>query len=123
MKLKALFAAVTLSLMTSIAFAGSHGGDATLKDDVDAEVKAAIESALAANEKAVEANFEWLWASPVRGMWKGSKQTNSKILVQAIEMANNGENDKAKSLAAFIETAANEGLKQAELSKNAGPRF
>ena len=117
MKIKALLAGLALCVATS-AFAADKP---TLKDDVDAGVKAAIEAAVEANKAAKAADAEWLWARPERKMWKGSRQTSSKVINQAIEMANDGKNDKAKALAEFVTNAAKQGLMQAEKAKKAGP--
>lgn len=102
MKIKALFAAVVLTFSTA-AFAED------LKDSVDADVKAAIEAAQASNKAAAEAGFEW--------------RDSGKEIKGAIEAANEGDNDKAMKLANKVKMAGEEGLKQAEKAKNAGPRF
>ncbi|EIJ32766.1 hypothetical protein [Thiothrix nivea] len=104
MKLKTLFTALALSIATS-AFAADK---ATLKDGVDAEVKAAIEAAQKANSD-VPTGFAW--------------RDSGKQLEDAIKAANGGDNDKAKNLAAEVKTAAENGVKQAEAGKSAGPRF
>lgn len=106
MKLKALFAALALSLATS-AFAADE--KPTLKDSVDAEVKEAVEAAQAANKEAEEIGFAW--------------RDSSKQIEEAIKAANEGENDKAKELAAMVMNAVEQGKKQAELAKDAGPRL
>ncbi len=104
MKLQTLFTALALSVATS-AFAAD---EVALKDGVDAKVKAAIEAAQKANSD-VPTGFEW--------------RDSSKQLEDAIKAANDGDNDKAKKLAATVQAAAENGVKQAETSKNAGPRF
>ncbi|MGB0846798.1 MAG: hypothetical protein ACPGSM_08730 [Thiolinea sp.] len=117
MKIKALLAGLALCVATS-AFAADKP---TLKDGVDAGVKAAIESAMEANKAAKAAKAEWLWAKPVRKMWGKGKKTSSKVLQDAINLANEGKNDEAKALAAYIENAAKQGVMQAEKMKKAGP--
>ena len=117
MKFKALLAGLTLCVATS-AFAADKP---TLKEGVDTEVKAAIEAAQEANKAAKAAGVEWLWAKPVGKMWKGKKQTNTKIISQAIEMANEGKNDEAKKLATYVANASKQGVMQAEKAKKAGP--
>ena len=116
-KMKALLASLALCVATS-AFAADKP---TLNDNVDAGVKAAIVAAMDANKAAKAAGVEWIWARPVRKMWKGKKKTASKVLYQAIEMANEGKNDKAKMLAEYVENSAKQGVMQAEKAKNAGP--
>ena len=102
--------------------ANTIAGDApTLNDGVDAEVKAAVESAITANKAAKEVNAEWVWADPINEMWTGSLQDNSKILDQVIEMANAGKNEEAKKTAVFIEMSAKAGVEQAAKAKAAGP--
>lgn len=106
MKLKALFAGLALVISVSVFAADADKGG--LKDGVDAKVKAAIEAAEKANE-AVPTGFEW--------------RDSKKQLEEAIAAANDDDNDKAKKLAAKVEAAAENGVKQAETSKDAGPRF
>lgn len=106
MKLKALFAGLALVMSVSVFAADADKGG--LKDSVDAEVKAAIEAAEKAN-KAVPTGFEW--------------RDSKTQLDEAIAAANDGDNDKAKKLAATVEAAAENGAKQAEAAKNAGPHF
>lgn len=108
MNLKALFAALALSLMASVAFAADK---IELKADVDAEVKAAIESAKTANDAAKKASFEWYWGGKPAG----------KHLEDAIKAANDGKNDDAKKIAKAVETAGIQGQEQAEKAKTAGP--
>lgn len=117
MQFKTLLAGLILCI-TSTVFAADKP---ILKDSVDAEVKTAIEAAQAANQAAKIAGVEWVWAKPVRKMWTGKRQTSTKIIRQAIEMANDGQNADAKKLAAYIENAAKQGLLQAERAKKAGP--
>lgn len=117
MKIKTLFAAMTLCVATS----ASAGDAPTLKDGVDAGVKAAIEAAQAANKEAKGMDVEWWWLNPVNELWSGSKQTNSHIIDQAITLANEGKNDEAKKAADFIATSAKSAVEQAQSAKNAGP--
>ncbi|MEZ5448880.1 MAG: hypothetical protein R3E95_21830 [Thiolinea sp.] len=119
MKIKALLAILALSATTT-AFAADAP---TLKDDVDADTKAAIEAAIAANEAAQGVHFEWIWARPVHDMWSGKLQDNGEILTQAITMANEGKTEEAKKAAAFVEMAAQQGLKQSTLMDKAGPEL
>lgn len=106
MKLTALFAGLALVASASVFAAGAD--KVTLKDSVDAAVKADIEAAEKAN-KDVPSGFEW----------RDSKQE----LEAAIEAANDGDNDKAGQLAETVSKAAENGMKQAETAKNAGPHF
>ncbi len=117
MKIHLLFAGLALCIATSAIAADKP----TLQDGVDAGAKAAIESALAANKAAKAAKVEWLWAKPVRKMWKGNKKTATKVLEQAIEMANDGKHEDAKKLAAYVENAAKQGVMQADRAAKAGP--
>lgn len=105
MKIKALFAATALVFATS-AFAADKP---TLKDGVDADVKAAIEAAQASNKAANEVGFGW--------------RDSKKQLEGAIKAANDGDNKKATKLANQVKLAGEMGLKQAEKAKTAGPRF
>ncbi len=119
MKLKTLLLAMSVSFAVS-----THAAEKpVLKEGIDAEVKAVIEAAQAANKAATEANTQWVWADPVDGLWEGTLRFNSEILDQAIVMANEGKLAEAKKTAAFIEMAATNGVKQAELAKSAGPKF
>lgn len=117
MKIKAFFAATMFCVATS-AFAGDAP---SFKEGVDADAKAAVETAIEANKAASKAKGEWFWAKPVRKMWTGSKMTNGKILDQAIEMVNEGKNDEAKAVASFIEMAVTQSQEQAKLAPKAGP--
>lgn len=118
MKLKVFLAGLVLSLSTSV-----FAAKITFNDNVDAETKTAIESAIALNEKVKAAGFEWIWANPTGNLWEktSSLMTSSKILDQAIEMANAGNKEAAIKAAKYIENAAKQGLKQAELAPTAGP--
>lgn len=129
MNVKALFAALALSLMASIAFAAedkkaeaAEAKDAkpaaakkeetvTLKDSVDANVKTAIETAKTANDAAKKAGFEWYWDG----------KAASKHLEAAIKAANDGKNDDAMKIAKAVENAGVQGQEQAEKAKTAGP--
>ena len=135
MNLKALFAAVALSVMASTAWAAddkkpadakpaeAKAADAkpaeaakaeekvTLKADADADVKAAIDAAQAANDAAKKAGFEWNW---------GGKSA-SKQLEDAIKAANAGKKEDALKIAKAVETAGKQGQEQAEKAKTAGP--
>lgn len=119
MKLKVFLAGLTLCMSTS-AFAADAP---TLKDDVDAGAKTAIEAALAANKAVKEAGAEWIWADPVGGIWEKTSglMDNTEILEQAIELANDGKNEAAIKAANYIENAAKKGLEQAALMPKAGP--
>lgn len=129
MNFKALFAALALSLMTSVAFAAEEKkAEATeakadkpaetkkeetveLKADVDAEVKAAIEAAKTANDAAKKAGFEWYWGGKPAG----------KQLEDAIKAANDGKKDNAMKIAKMVEIAGVQGQEQAAKAKTAGP--
>ncbi|QTR49558.1 hypothetical protein [Candidatus Thiothrix anitrata] len=113
MSFKALFAAIALSLMTSVAFAADEKkADAVeLKADADAEVKAAIETAKTANDAAKKAQFEWFWGGQAAG----------KHLEDAIKAANDGKKEDAMKLAKQVEVAGVQGQEQAEKAKTAGP--
>lgn len=119
MKLKVFLAGLALCMSTS-AFAADAP---TLKEGVDASVKTAIEAALEANKAAKEADVEWIWANPVADIWEKTRglMTSSRILEQAIELANDGKNDAAIKAANYIENAAKQGLEQAKLVSKAGP--
>ncbi|CAA6803184.1 MAG: Unknown protein [uncultured Thiotrichaceae bacterium] len=119
MKLKVFLAGLTLCMSTS-AFAADAP---TLKEGVDAAVKTAIESALAANKAAKEADVEWIWANPVDNIWEKTRglMSSTRVLEQAIEMANDGKNDEAIRAANYIENAAKQGLEQAKLIPKASP--
>lgn len=119
MKIKTLLAGLALCVATS-AFAADKP---TLKDGVDAGAKAAIEAAIAANKAAKDADVEWIWANPVGGIWKKTRglMSSTRILEQAIELANDGKNEAAIKAANYIENAAKNGLEQAKKAKNAGP--
>lgn len=119
MKIKALLAGLALCVATS-AFAADKP---TLKDGVDAKAKEAIEAAMAANKAAKDADVEWIWARPVGGIWKKTRglMSSTRILEQAIERANEGDNEAAITMANYIENAAKQGLDQAKKAKNAGP--
>lgn len=116
MKLKVFLAGLALSLSTTV-FASE------LVSEVNAETRAAIESAMAVNKKAKAAGYEWIWANPTGDMWEKTSglMTSSKILNQAIEMANAGKDKAAVKVAKYIENAAKQGLEQAELAPKAGP--
>ena len=117
MNFKALFAAIALSLMTSVAFAAEEKkaeakADAVeLKADVDADVKAAIEAAKTANDAAKKAKFEWFWGGQAAG----------KHLEDAIKAANDGKKEDAMKIAKLVEIAGVQGQEQAEKAKTAGP--
>lgn len=119
MKLKLLLAA---SLLT---FSGANfAKDApTLNDKVDTEVKAAVEAAQTTVKALKAAKVEWFWAKGKNIGVKGKKVTHSKLVNQAIGLANDGKNDEALKITAYIESTAKAALKQAEVAKNAGPRF
>lgn len=125
MNLKALFAAVALSVMASTVWAAEEKKVAeakpaeaakteekvTLKADADAEVKAVIEAAQTANDAAKKAGFEWYWG----GMSAG------KQLEVAIKAANDGKKEDAMKIAKLVEIAGKQGQEQAEKAKTAGP--
>jgi hypothetical protein len=126
MNVKALFAALALSLMASVAFAADDKKAEAksdkpaeakkeeaveLKADVDAKVKAAIETAKTANDAAKKAGFEWYWDNKPAG----------KHLEAAIKAANDGKNEDAMKIAKAVETAGIQGQEQAEKAKTAGP--
>ncbi len=143
MNLKALFAAVALSLLTSVAFAAddkkadeaaakpakeatadAKAADAkpaeakkddkvALNADADAEVKAAIEAAETANSAAKKAGFEWFWKD----------KPASDHLQDAIKAANDGKKEDAMKLAKAIETAGKQGQEQAAAAKTVAPRL
>ncbi|MEZ5448881.1 MAG: hypothetical protein R3E95_21825 [Thiolinea sp.] len=113
MKIKVLFA--TLALCVAMPVFAEEAP--TLKDDVDADTKAAIEAAMEANKVAQGTHSEWIWAQPTDDMWSGSLQDNTQILNQAITMANEGKIEEAKKTAAFVEMAAKQGALQAEARK------
>lgn len=85
----------------------------TLKADVDAEVKAAIEEANAANDAAKKAGFEWYWAN----------QPASAHITDAIKAANAGEKEKALKIAKMVKIAGEQGQKQAEDAKTVAPKL
>lgn len=119
MKLKLLLAASLLTFASS-----SFAKDApTLNDTVKAEVKSAIEAAQASAKALKAAKVEWFWAKGKNIGVKGKKVTHSKLVNQAIELANDGKNEDALKIATYIETTAKAAMKQAELAKNAAPRF
>ena len=122
MNLKALFAAVVLSMMATTAIAADAKKAAEekpaktedkveLKADVPADVKAAIEAATTANAAAKKAGFEWHWKD----------QNASKHLDDAIKAANDGKTDDAMKIAKAVENAGKQGVEQAEKAKTAGP--
>jgi colicin import membrane protein len=139
MNLKALFAAVALSLLASVAIAADDKkpeaekaaaeakpadaaakpaeakkeDKAVLNADADAEVKAAIEAAEAANSAAKKAGFEWFWKD----------KPASAHLEDAIKAANEGKKEDALKLAKAIETAGKQGQEQAEAAKKVAPRI
>lgn len=139
MNLKALFAAVALSLLASVAIAADDKkpeaekaaaeakpadaaakpaeakkeDKAVLNADADAEVKAAIEAAEAANSAAKKAGFEWFWKD----------KPASDHLQDAIKAANEGKKEDALKLAKAIETAGKQGQEQAEAAKKVAPRL
>ena len=119
LKIKALLAGMALCVTTS-AFAADKP---TLKEGVDAGAKTAIEAAMAANKAAKAADVEWIWARPVGGIWKKTRglMSSTRILEQAIELANDGKNDEAIKAANYIANAAKNGIMQAEKAKKAGP--
>lgn len=112
MKITALLTSLALSLMVSGAFAEEKAA-AELKADADAEVKAAIEAAHAANEVASKAGFEWFW----------DEKSASEHLQDAINAANEDDNEKALKLAKAVENAGNRAQEQAEMAKNVEPRI
>lgn len=119
MKLKVFLAGLAVC-MSATAFAADAPA---LNADVDAGVKTAIESALEANKAAKAAGVEWLWANPVGGIWEKTRglMSSTRILEQAIELANDGKNEAAIKAANYIENAAKQGLEQATIMKDAGP--
>jgi len=119
MKLKIFLAGLALCISTTAIAADKP----TLNDGVDAGVKTAIESALAANKLAKEAGVEWIWAAPVGGIWEKTRglMRSTNILDQAIEMANDGKNEAAIKAANYIENAAKQGLEQSKIMPKAGP--
>ncbi len=117
MKLKALLAGLALCVATTV-FAEDKPKP-TLNEGVDAAAKTAIEAAQAVNKQAKEANVEWVWAEPQRGLWEGALMNNSDIIEQAIVKANEGKNEEAIKAAEFVKMAAEAGLKQAEVAKTA----
>lgn len=119
MKLKVFLSSVALCL-SSTTFAADAP---TLKADVDPAVKTAIEAALSANKAAKAVDAEWIWASPVGEIWEKTSglMSSTKILNQAIEMANDGKNEAAIKAANYIENAAKQGVEQAEVAKKASP--
>ncbi len=121
MNLKALFAAVVLSMMATTAIAADAKKAAEekpakedkveLKASVPADVKAAIEAATTANAAAKKAGFEWHWED----------ENASKHLESAIKAANAGKTEDAMKIAKAVENAGKQGLEQAEKAKTAGP--
>ncbi|HPE60687.1 MAG TPA: hypothetical protein PLB10_10135 [Thiolinea sp.] len=108
-------------LLFSAALVQAADEKPVLKDDVNAGVKAIIESAQEANRQAAEAGLEWFWAQPSDGMWEGANMDNGKILDQAITMANEGKNIAARKAAAFVENCARKAMESAIKNKGAGP--
>nr|CAA6817698.1 MAG: Unknown protein [uncultured Thiotrichaceae bacterium] len=119
MKLKIFLAGLALCMSTT-AFAKEKP---TLNDDVDAGVKTAVESAIAANKSAKAADVEWIWANPVGDIWEKTRglMSSTNILDQTIEMANAGKNEAAIKAANYIENAAKQGLEQSKLIPKASP--
>lgn len=94
MKLKLLLATLALTL--------SAGAMANKADD-------AIKAAKAAKKEAAAVGFEWT--------------SMGKMLKKAEAAAKNGKDKKAIKLANNVVIQGKAALKQAELAKNAGPRF
>lgn len=130
MNLKALFAAVALSVMAATTWAAddkkaaeakpaeAKAADAkpaeekvALKADADADVKAAIDAAQTANDAAKKAGFEWFMSGKPAG----------KLLEDAIKAANDGKKEDALKIAKAVENAGKQGQEQAEKAKTAGP--
>jgi hypothetical protein len=120
MKLKVFLAALTLCAANT-AFAADV--DLGLKDSVDPKAKEAIEAAYEMNKKAQDAGAEWIWAFAQEGIWEQTSElmSSTSVLIQAIEMANEGKTDAAIQAANYIKESAESGLKQAELAPKAGP--
>lgn len=119
MKLNIILAAALLSLSSTV----MAKDKVTLNEGVDADVKAAVESAQTLAKQAKAEKLEWFWAKGAAINVKGKKLTTSKLMTQAIKLANDGKNDEAKKIASFIEKTVTAAIKQAEIAKNAGPRF
>jgi hypothetical protein len=128
MKLKALFVAISLSALVSVAFADDKkAGDAkpaeakadakkeekvSLKDGVSAELKAAYEAA-ETETKAIPKGFEWFW-----GDKKASEQ-----LEDGVKAANEGKDEDAMKIFKKVAAAGKAAQGQAEAAKTAGPHF
>ncbi|HPQ96468.1 MAG: hypothetical protein KDI44_07550 [Thiothrix sp.] len=124
MKFSALCAGLCAGVLlsgTALVQAAGDKDKPVLKDDVEASVRSAIESAQEANGQAAEAGLEWFWAQPSEGLWEGANMDNGKILDQAIAMANEGRNEEARKAAAFVESCAGEAMASALKNKGAGP--
>lgn len=94
MKIKSLFVAATLVLASST---------------VSADPAAAIAAAEDARKAAAEVGFEW--------------RDTKKMIKEAQAALDAGEKEKAMKLADAAKMQGEMGLKQAELAKEAGPRF
>lgn len=94
MKIQALFAAAALALSANV---------------VSADPAAAITAAEDARKAAAEVGYEW--------------RDTAKMIKEAQAALDAGDKDKAMKLADAAKLQGEMGLKQAEVAKNAGPRF
>ena len=106
MNLKALFAAVALSVMASTAWAAD--------DKKPADAKPA--EAKAADAKPAEAA-----KAEEKVTLKADADADVKAAIDAAQAANDGKKEDALKIAKAVETAGKQGQEQAEKAKTAGP--
>lgn len=99
MKFKALFAALAIAMTANFATA----------EDKAADPAAAIAAAEDARKAAADAGFEW--------------RDTAKMIKDAQKLADDGKAEDAIAMANAAKVQGEMGLKQAELAKDAGPRF
>jgi len=94
-----------------LAFSAQAFANDAAKDDTEkaADPAAAIEAAEAAQKAASKVGFEW--------------RDTAKLIKSAKKALEAGEKEKAIKLANSAKLQGEMGVKQAEVAKNAGPRF
>lgn len=109
MKFNTVLATLLLAFSAQ-AFANDAAKDDTEKAaDPAADPAAAIEAAEAAQKAASKVGFEW--------------RDTAKLIKSAKKALKAGETEKAIKLANTAKLQGEMGVKQAEVAKNAGPRF